>query len=101
MAKKRTVTVTNIEVKGNVRAERVIPVEDSVNTPCPADHSKRWKGTTVSFRLSKEQGIQLARVLLAVTQEWDELWVIAWRKQKRADGTYPVTVTSTAEGDDG
>jgi type II secretory pathway pseudopilin PulG len=50
---------------------------------------------TVGFKVSREQGIALARVLLAVTQDWDEVDITAYRLEKRAvDGTYHITVTS-------
>ena len=61
---------------------------------CPAKHSKNWKGNTVAVQLTKEQAVQLARVLLSATQEWDQISITAWRYQKRKDGTYPLTVTS-------
>jgi len=49
---------------------------------------------TVGFSLSKDEAIHLARVLLAATQEWDTIDVTVFRRQKRSDGTFPVTVTS-------
>jgi hypothetical protein len=49
---------------------------------------------TVGFKLTAEQAIHLARVLLAVSQEWSEIDVTAWRFAKRKrDGTYTITVT--------
>lgn len=97
MARSR-VTVKHITVDQNVRSERIYPAEDTINTPCPGKHSKKWQGNTVSFHLNKEQAIHLARVLLAATQEWDEIAVVAWRCQKRkSDGTYPITVTSIVD----
>jgi hypothetical protein len=90
-------SVKKITVNQNVRCERIIPVENSINTPCPANHSKLWKGNTVAFQLTKEQAVQLARVLLAATQEWDHISITAFRYQRRKDGTYPVTVTSVVE----
>ncbi len=87
-------SVKRITVAQNVRCQRIIPVEASQNTPCAARHSARWMGKTISFHLTKEQAIHLARVLLAATQEWDEIDITAFRFQRRTDGTYPVTVTS-------
>ena len=53
---------------------------------------------TVGIRLSKEQTIHLARVLLTVAQEWDEVDVTAYRFEKRKeDGTYRLTITSQVE----
>lgn len=50
---------------------------------------------TIGLRLSKEQAIDLARVLLAVSQDWNELEVTAYRlKKRKSDGTYQITVTS-------
>jgi hypothetical protein len=50
---------------------------------------------TVGIKLSKEQAIHLARVLLAASQDWKEIDVTAWRVYKRrSDNTYNVTVTS-------
>jgi hypothetical protein len=91
-------SVKQITVNQNVRSRRIYPVEDTINTSCPAKHSKNWKGDTVAFSLNKEQAIHLARVLLAATQEWDEIAVVAWRRDKRkSDGTYPVTVSSVVD----
>jgi hypothetical protein len=42
----------------------------------------------------KDQAIHLARVLLAVSQEWEEVDITAYRLKRRADGTYQITVTS-------
>ena len=98
MAKQKTATLKKLIIDSNVRCERIIPVADSINTPCPAKHSKAWKGSTIALQLTKDQAIQLARVLLAATQEWDHVNITAFRYQKRrSDGTYPVTVTSEIE----
>jgi len=99
MAKKKTITLKKFVVGQNVRCERIIPVADSKNTPCPAKHSKLWKGTPVAFQLTREQALQLARVLLAATQEWDTISITAWRYKKRKDGTYPLTITSEVESE--
>ena len=102
MAKKKTVTLKKFVIDHNVRCERIIPVADSINTPCPAKHSKLWEGKTVAFQLTREQALQLARVLLAATQEWDKISITAWRYQKRKkDGTYPLTITSEIEPEPG
>ena len=86
-----------ITVDQNVRCKRIIPIEDSINTPCTANHSKLWNGNMVALQLTKEQAVHLARVLLAATQEWDHISITAFRYQKQKDGTYPVTVTSVVE----
>lgn len=49
---------------------------------------------TIGLKLTKEQGINLARVILAVTQEWNEIDITAFRLNRRkADNTYKITVT--------
>ena len=76
-----------IEIDPNVRCLRVYPTEETDKSV------KNLK--TVGIKLSREQGIHLARVLLAVTQEWDEIDITAYRLERRkSDGTYHITVTS-------
>ena len=85
-AKKRR-SSSSIKVDPNVRCQRIYPVEDT----------KKEVGDlkTVGFTVTREQAIHLSRVLLAVSQEWDEMQVTAWRFDKRqSDGTYHITVTS-------
>lgn len=78
---------TSITIDPNLRCLRVYPTEETQKS------TRDLK--TVGIKLSKEQAIHLARVLLAVTQEWDELEVTAYRLEKRkSDGTYHITVTS-------
>jgi hypothetical protein len=48
----------------------------------------------VAIKLSKDQAIHLAKILLVVSQEWDEIYLTAYRLKRRADGTYQITVTS-------
>jgi hypothetical protein len=70
----------------NLRCDRIYPTEKTARTIADLQ--------TVGFKLSKEQAIQLARVLLAVSQDWDEIDITGWRFQTRAsDGTNIVTVT--------
>lgn len=77
----------SITVNANVRCLRVYPVERSNRSV------KDLK--TVGVKLSKEQAVHLARVLLAVTQEWEKVEITAYRLKKRtSDGTYQITVTS-------
>jgi len=53
---------------------------------------------TIGIKLSKDQAIHLARVLLAVTQDWDIIDITAYRFERRkSDGTYHITVTSYQE----
>ena len=80
-------SVRSIEVDPNVRCLRIYPTEETQK------NVKELK--TVGIKLSKEQAVHLARVLLAVTQEWDEVDLTAYRLEKRKfDGTYHLTVTS-------
>ena len=77
----------SISVNANVRCMRVYPIEDT---------NKRIKDLkTIGLKLSKQQAIHLARVLLAVTQEWEEVDITARRFERRkTDDTYPITVTT-------
>lgn len=53
---------------------------------------------TVGVKLTRNQGIHLARVLLAVTQDWEEIDITAWRTERRhSDGTYRLTITSAVD----
>ena len=79
-----------VNVDTNVRCLRVYPTEGTKRTVSDLQ--------TVGIRLTKEQAIQLARVLLIVTQEWDEVDITAFRFEKRQeDGTYRLTITSRVE----
>jgi hypothetical protein len=83
-------SAASISIDPNVRCLRVYPVEDSKKT---LEDLK-----TVSVRLTREQAIHLARVLLAVTQEWDQLEITAYRfSPRQSDGTYQITVTSNQQ----
>jgi hypothetical protein len=84
---------TAISIDPNVRCLRVYPVEDSRKS---APELK-----TIGIKMTREQALHLARVLLAVTQEWDEIDVTAYRFDKRkSDGTYHITVTSFRPADE-
>ena len=84
---------TAISIDPNVRCHRIYPVEDSRKTLSELK--------TIGITLSRQQAIDQARVLLAVTQEWDRVDLIAYRKSKRqSDGTYPITVTSVRPVDE-
>ena len=78
---------TSIKVDPNARCLRIYPAEDTQK------NVKDLK--TVGIKLSREQAVHLARVLLAVTQEWYEIDLTAYRlKRRKSDGTYQITVTS-------
>jgi hypothetical protein len=88
-------SVKQLTVNQNVRCQSIYPDPDEPHTDCPARHSARWKGDTVAFHLTSQQAIDLAKVLLVGSQEWECMTVTAFRTQKRKlDGTYPVTVTA-------
>lgn len=77
-----------IEIDPNVRCQRIYPVEDTKKSVSELK--------TIGIKLSCDQAIHLARVLLAVTQEWDEVDITGYRLDKRkSDGTYHLTVTSS------
>jgi hypothetical protein len=79
-------SVKSLTIDQNVRCQRIYPVEGTLKA------TEDLK--TVGFALTKEDAIHLARVLLAATQEWDDILVTGFRMQERADGTFPITVTS-------
>lgn len=77
-----------ISVDTNIRCLRIYPTEATKRTVAELQ--------TVGIRLSKDQAIHLARVLLVVTQEWEEVDITAYRFEKRQeDGTYRLTITSS------
>ena len=79
-----------ISVDTNVRCLRVYPTEDTKRTVSDLQ--------TVGIRLTKEQAVHLARILLVVTQEWEEVDITAYRFEKRQeDGTFRLSVTSQVE----
>jgi hypothetical protein len=79
-----------ISVDTNVRCLRIYPTEETKRTVPELQ--------TIGIRLTKEQAIHLARVLLVVTQEWDEVDITAYRFEKRReDGTFRLTITSQVE----
>jgi hypothetical protein len=76
----------SVKIDTNVRCNRVYPIEET--------NKDVKKLKTVGLKLSRDQTIHLARVLLAVSQEWEEIDLTAYRLKRRADGTYQITVTS-------
>ena len=90
---KKRVTAASIKIDANVRCQRIYPVEDKKHSTKTIADLK-----TVGIKLSREQAVHLARVLLAASQEWQEIDITAWRVYRRqADNTYNVTVTSAIE----
>lgn len=89
MAKKRH-SPGSISIDANVRCQRIYPVEGTAKTIADLK--------TVGFKLTREQAIHLARVLLAVSQDWTEMEVTAYRfDQRKTDETYHITVTSAVD----
>ena len=92
-ATKKRKAASSIKIDPNIRCLRIYPVEDHLNGKKTISDLK-----TVGIKLSREQAIHLARVLLAAAQEWDEMDITAWRVYKRqSDGTYNVTVTTAVQ----
>ena len=88
---KRRVSASSIKIDTNVRCQRIYPVEDNKQGTRTIASLK-----TVGIKLTRGQAVHLARVLLAASQEWEEIDVTAWRVYKRrTDNTYNVTVTSS------
>jgi hypothetical protein len=79
-------TVKSLTIDQNVRCQRIYPVEGSLKTIADLK--------TIGFTLTRDEAVHLARVLLAATQEWDDILVTGFRLQEREDGTFPITVTS-------
>jgi hypothetical protein len=87
---KKRVSASSIKIDTNVRCQRIYPVEDNKQKNKTIADLK-----TVGIKLSRGQAVHLARVLLAASQEWEEIDITAWRIYKRqSDHTYNVTVTS-------
>ena len=77
----------SITINPNVRCDKIYPMADTKKSISDLK--------TIGIRLSREQAIHLARVLLAVSQDWDYLEITGRRYEKRkSDGTYPLTITS-------
>jgi len=80
-------STTSVAISPNVRCLRVYPTEGTKRSLSELK--------TVGIKLSRTQAIDLARSLLAVTQDWEEVEVTAYRLDRReSDGTYDITVTS-------
>ena len=77
----------DIRLKTNIRCLRIYPVEKSSKNISELN--------TIGIKLNREQAIHLARVLLAVSQDWDDIEITGYRfKESSSDGTYPLTVSS-------
>jgi hypothetical protein len=93
MAKKKKTTrkaPASIKIDANVRCDRIYPTE--------ATKKQVSDLKTVGIKLTKDQAIHLARVLLAVSQDWDNIDITAYRfDQRKSDDTFHITVTSAAK----
>jgi hypothetical protein len=88
--KQARISVSTIKLDTNLRCERVYPVEDEKSRQKMLTDLK-----TVGIKLSREQAIDLATILLVAAKEWAEIDLTAWRSHKRSsDGTYQLTVTT-------
>ena len=77
----------SITINPTLRCLRVYPTRETKRDLA--------KLKTVGIRLTRDQAVHLARVLLAVTQDWNEIEVTGFRLKKGHDGNYPLTVTSS------
>lgn len=85
---RRRVAPGSVRINANVRCERIYPTESTRKTV--------GELKTVGFRLSREQAIHLARVLLAVSQEWADVDVTGI-DSPHARATEPIRSLSRAE----
>ena len=80
-------SAASVIIKPNVRCLRIYPTEDTRKTIGELQ--------TVGFRLTRDQAVHLARVLLAVTQDWTHVDLTGRRFERRkSDKTYSITVTN-------
>lgn len=77
--------ITHLSIDTHVRCQAVYP--DAHASQVPPDLK------TVGVKLTREQALHLARVLLAATQEWDTVELVAHRfEPRRSDGTFLLSV---------
>jgi hypothetical protein len=83
--------ITSLTLDTHVRCLQVYPPEGADPTLASLK--------TVGIKLSKNQAIDLARVLLAAAHEWNELELVAYRGEKRkSDATYRLSVVAQHYG---
>lgn len=80
-------SATSVKISPKLRCQRVYPVQGTKRTAAQLK--------TVGFKLNRDQAIALARVLLAVSQDWKGIEVTAFRSKRFSNGTFPITVTTT------
>lgn len=79
-----------VRIKPNLRCLKVYPTTETSKSVADLK--------TVGIKLSRVQAIEMARVLLAVSQDWNEIDVTAYRQNsRRSDGTFQITITSFQE----
>lgn len=79
-------SASSIRVSPKLRCQRIYPIK---GTKRNVEELK-----TVGFKLTRQQAIEFARVLLAVSQDWDDIDVTGFRCKRFSDSTFPITVTS-------
>jgi hypothetical protein len=89
IGKSKRKSASAISVDTNVRCLRIYPTERTTRTVSELQ--------PVGIKLSKDQAIHFARVLLVAAQDFDEIDITAYRLEVRqSDRTYRLTVTSQA-----
>ena len=79
-------SATSVTISPKLRCQRVYPVQGTKKAVAELK--------TVGFKLTRDQTINLARVLLAVSQNWSTVEVTVFRSKRFSDGTSPITVTT-------
>ncbi len=80
----------SIILNPNVRCQQVYPT--------PGSNRSLQTLQTFGIKMTREQAIHFARVLLAVTQDWEEIEITVYRLKQRKDGTHQITVTTRKTG---
>lgn len=81
-------SATSVTISPKLRCERVYPIQGTKKTVAELK--------TIGFKLNRDQAINLARVLLAVSQDWSGIDVTVFRSKRFSDGTSPITITTAA-----
>jgi hypothetical protein len=80
-------TATSLRIDPNVRALKIYPTQGTAREVA--------KLQTVGIQLSSDQAIHLARVLLAMAQDYERIDITGYRlRPRKSDGTFDITVTS-------
>lgn len=83
-------SLKDIVLSTNLRCLRIYPVKRTNKTVSELK--------TIGIKLSKQQAIQLARGLLAASQDWNNIEITGYRlRRSQSDETYPLTVTAHEE----